>query len=272
ALDTAGSYAISASCGNTVAIKIAIVELTHQTVVEEPQNKDRTKLGVGEQVVLTVMPEDITEPITWNASNGSLAENGNSQRKLTCPNRKSTVTVTAVIKSLTLSQTFDIVEPGGVVMVKQLSYGVRHIKGNPSVGYKANVHILPSDVSFVNVRFQEKACPAVQFGYMTLLTIPPHPQGEYFGEESHYDPNGQWVGIDTIEFGLDASMSPQPYYPGYFTWSIPWVFKVVGDVEEKQFATVVQKMSIDGFGTMSGEKLGASHSIPIDASDSNYNQ
>ncbi|MBS1329019.1 MAG: hypothetical protein HP043_03345 [Dialister sp.] len=78
ALDTAGSYTISASCGNTVSVKVVVIDIIIKeggTVVSD--GKVHEKIA-GEKIALTaeIQPSDIQydELVGWNISGTVLAD------------------------------------------------------------------------------------------------------------------------------------------------------------------------------------------------------
>lgn len=265
---TAGTYTVSATCGtSTKKIKIVALELTHETDVTSPTNRQRTKLGVGEKVKLTISPT-ISGSASWSTSEGTISGSDNSAT-FTAPSRSATATVTATINNCSLTKTFTVVEPNGVLMER--TGNIRHTQGLPSTGMQLYIYIQPTDVSFNRIEVREGTCAPVSTGYFELINVGNHPNGNFITMTSSTinDKGTLALGLDTAQISL-STLPPANVRLGTTTWPIPWLFKVTGESEEKEFSVVNQVAGLDIAGGMSISKGGASVYSALDAPTTNF--
>lgn len=232
--------------------------ITSQTVATIPSNRARTRLGVGESTNLTYS----LGAATWTMSRpepegGSLSSTSGETVTYTAPERAVNVTITATGSGCTETIQLTIVEPSGVRMERKAGTLGNHTKNRASVGFIADVFILPADVSFEHCSYLESDVRAVGTGcfedYYAEHYVGHHPAtspipiGPPVSDTSGSKVNG----FDQIAASADSCH-------GGWTWSIPWLFRVGGGID-KRFTTVDQVVSITAAGAADISKAGASN-------------
>jgi hypothetical protein len=149
--------------------------LTSETVATQPSNRGRTKIGVGEQVDLTVSGGSAT----WSLSGGGkLSATSGASVRFTAGDRAASATITATAPSSTCTITFTIVEPSGGSMTRYPGTGIKHSINRPDVGIQTAIYFLPDDVCFYRLQYHEVDVPCVCTGVYTPFNgvgHDPHP-------------------------------------------------------------------------------------------------
>jgi len=235
-------------------------KITSQTVATTPANRARTKVGVGEQVTLTVTPG----PGSWTvAGQGTVSPAAGTTVTFTAADRAGTATVRARVGSRQCSVVFTVIEPAGVVMQRHPGSGIRHTLNRPDSGLQTDIYLTPDDVSFENVQYHEVDVPAVANGvYAPFNGVghDPHP--------ATITVNGVVTGLGSKANGIDSIYSGDPgtappFAPGSITFDIPYEFQV-GAGAFKRFTTVRQQSTLAADGvTLTSSKAGASITIKV---------
>ncbi len=253
-------------------IKLTVYTVAHETVAAAPANRKRAKVGVGEEVTLTVSPGSADWAVAGDHGAKVVSASGLAAT-FTAGDRAgaSTITGTALGSSFTVE--FTVIEPTGAMMERAPGTGIYHRSGTPSVGFLGKPFIQPADVSFQNIKIREKHCAAVTtgyFGHQAGLDHDPDPGGpnDFKAVGSVVAGKGsEFLVVDTVQ-GADGGKGP-PYSDGTFTWHIPWEYRV-GAGAPKEFATVDQVKTIDSTGRLTISKGGTSVSKALDDPDSDY--
>lgn len=216
-------------------------QLEHTTVVTSPQDRKRTKVGVGEKVDLkTPCPAD------WTIQGGgTLSTTTGATTQFTAPEKAAEVTITAKlhIDNSIKTVTFNIVEPSGLTFVK-----TANITNNSNTllqaGFQAIVYVTPSDVNFTAISVGENATPSITTGHYTNLYPNGfnHPPKGAVRLTSHVQGKGTLnpLAKDAIDTGLISRFgNPSKYTAGTFLWKIPWRYELGGT--NKVFTTANQK-------------------------------
>ena len=208
--------------------------ITSQTVATSPANRARVRIGVGEEVDLTVSPGPATWAIT--SGNGTLSPAGaQTTVRFTAGDRSGRVTITATGAGCTCNITFSVVEP--VAWTMKRNSGVYHTAGHPDCGWKADTFIHPNDVNFYRINTREVDSQAVTTGSYASQAgewhghYPlPDRASAWFVMVSHTDAGGTKVGsIDLIYSGYpsfdDTGTAPPfnvgtKYYPMTHQWKV----------------------------------------------------
>ncbi len=233
--------------------------ITSQTVATIPSNRSRTILGVGESAVLTYS----LGAATWSISppdpeGGSLSSTSGSSVTYTAPDRSANVTITATGGGCTKTITFTIVEPSGIRMERRPGTRGNHTHNTASVGFIADIYVLPANVSFENCSYREEEVNAVgtgcfqQFYATNNVGHHPNPSPIPIGPPISDTSGSKVNGYDKIAASGDKC-------DGGWTWSIPWLFRVGGGID-KQFTNVDQVVTITASGAATISKAGASNS------------
>jgi hypothetical protein len=240
-----------------------IAWMTSETVATQPQDRKRKRLGVGEDVNLTLKPSSLPSP-TWvlNGTQGTsqLSPLAGITSVLTAGERACTPSTEATILGELVKIEFDVIEPTGVTMDQEQGTGVWHIQGKPSAGFKGRPFITPVDVSFIKIEVREGQCAGIGTGYYAYQNGLNHPDGAWVGVVSGSANNPSKVnGVDTIRSGANGAAVPAI---GSFDWPIPWLFRVAGG-GEKQFSIVTHHHESDAAGSVTISKGGVSVSANI---------
>ena len=244
-----------------------IAWMTSETVATQPQDRKRKKLGVGEEVNLTLKPSSLPSP-TW-VLNGTQGTSGldplaGISSKLTAGERACTPTTEATVLGENVKIDFNVIEPTGVTMEQETGTGIWHIQGRPSAGFMGRPFVSPTDVSFIKIQVREGQCVATGNGYYGYANGKQHPDGAWVNVATGDASNPSKVdGLDTIRSGTapnDAGHSLPDV--GTFDWPIPWLFRV-GSGGEQQFVVITHHHESDAAGTVTISKGGTSVSANI---------
>ncbi len=232
------------------------IVLTHKTVATSPSSRTRTKLGVGEQVVLTVAPGTGK----WLVSGGVLTSGRGATVVLTAPSSPGTVDVSVDVNGQKAAVRFTVIAPSSIHM----DVAGTSLPGGagPNGLVQLNVFAGPSDVSFMNIKLKEQDVPASAHGY-------------WAGANGHgHSPNPNPVGMrPTVASGKGTLLSlpdnagiwggpGHPPWEGDCVYQIPWEYSV-GSGGGTVFTTVTQSMVSAPDGTLTISKAGASHAFPL---------
>jgi GT2 family glycosyltransferase len=235
-------------------------KITSQTVATTPPNRDRTRVGVGEQVVLTVAPG----PANWSViGQGTVNPPSGTSITFTAADRGGNATVTATVGASRCTITFTVVEPSGVIMQRHPGSGIQHTVNRPDSGLRTDIFFTPADVSFQNIQWRELDVPAIATGvYAPFNGVGHHPNPNPLTVDGVVPGLGSKAnGIDTVYSGDPGT--PPPFAPGSITFNIPYVFNV-GAGAFRQFTTVVQQSTLAADGiTLTSSKAGASIAIRV---------
>ncbi|MCJ8272298.1 MAG: hypothetical protein MJK04_23215, partial [Psychrosphaera sp.] len=208
---------INAQCPNSLAGTCP--KLITETTATIPSNRQRKKLGVGEEVVIIIDPLP-SDPVQWSLSGGgTLSAPFGEYTVLTAADIKSSSTVTAKVGGVTLSVKFEIVPPSGVLITRKPNTGLYHSWTNrSSVGFIGQIQALPTDVSFLNTEIREGGGIAVGTGL-------------YLNDNGNVHATSDWMGVwqsnylkafDTIQ----SQAHLPPLILGTFKWPIEMEYKV----------------------------------------------
>lgn len=182
--------------------------ITSETKAQYPTNRTRTKVGVGEEVYLTVSPG----PATWKivSGKGKLSPAGSQTKvKFTAPEKKSTVVIEATAAGGTCSITFTVVEPSSWIMKKQKGTNLNHTQGRPDCGWKGIMYVRPKDVNFYRIETREKDSQFVGHGSYSGFT------GDYHGGYPLPDRASAWFPIVHYSETLGSTdNAPDEIYTG----------------------------------------------------------
>jgi hypothetical protein len=229
--------------------------ITSITVATSPANQARLRIGVGEEVDLTVTPG----PATWAITNGSgtLAPNSGTQTnvRFTASDLAENVVITATNDGCQCTITFTVVQPSHWTMVRQPGTNLNHHNGWPDCGWMGITYFHPDDVNFYRVEDRELDSQAVGTGSFSGFGgayhghyPPPDNASQWFPIPSHVEGSGSTDNApDTIYSGFTgvaAVGSAPPFNVGtlYFPITLQW--RVVGSANAHNFPVVRQEHEI----------------------------
>lgn len=256
------------------------------TVVTSPNNRDRKKVGVGEDVFLELDPG---HNATWTISgkgkiNGDVKPvKGTSAVMFTAPDttpmttaatpttapvygvETTTITATCEKDGGAASITFTTVRPSGLKFVfdKWNSF----IPGPMySFDFDAKVYVLPADVNFEKIKIQEDTCTAVLSGFYSQYANDPnaaaflnHPQGALQSLTRHVNGVGTPMAASDHISHTPSIAPPYPYSNGTYTLNIPTLYELNGKKGEFAKGVFVAKIAVSSNPkkvTLSGDKNG----------------
>lgn len=209
-------------------------------------NRNRTTLGVGEEVSLSGMPASAI----WNASAGGLSVTNGSSTLFTAPSNAAIVSVVAMVKNVSLAMIFDVVEPGGydAKIITTNHYSA----GTVGVGMKDLLHIHPTDVSFYRVTLAEDTNSVeTRTGYFSNHT---NVIVNTLVGSADLDDNNSFT--DETAVGPFYFL-PQPWYLGGLENTIPVYWQITGSSSNNFYGNfTTTTLLLDSSGNMNRSKFG----------------
>lgn len=242
--------------------KLYIAWLNSEAVATQPNDRKRKKIGVGEEVNITLRPMSLPSPtwvLTGTPGNSTLSPINGSSSMLTAGGLACRPRTEATINGESVSIDFDVIEPMSVTFDKVSTT----LRTYPSIGLTmtANIFVGPGDVNFGNITVQEGPCTATTAGYFNYQNGLNHPASAApLSMTSTVDTarGTQVNGQDTIGGGTQGP----PYSAGTFIWKIPLYYTSRG--QTKQFIVINHEKNIsvtNGKATLVISKSGASDSV-----------
>lgn len=251
---SAGYVTINATSStiSSASTQVVVISLTSQTVATIPCDMNRTKLGVGEEVILTLQPSTVNAMWALSGEGQLNAELGNGIT-FTAYDRASAPAITATYRGASCTISFTVVEPENETAVKIAEWG-EYLPGQQGVGMLLRVTVHPTDVSFAKVFHREvPGTFSTRSGYF-LERVP---------AEDLYHKTADWKPLDAANEINDTARcqdATPPWYAGDVVWVVPieWcVYKVDGYVGSLPSRTM--EFSIENTaGTTTVRKLGQS--------------
>ena len=164
-----------ASTGGSGTRGCTACTITSQTVATSPANRARTRIGVGEEVTLTVNPGPATWAITSGTGSLNPSRGSHTTVTYTASDTAGSVTITAKGKGCTCTITLTVVAPSSWTNKRKAGTNLRHKQYRPDCGWKGIVYVHPDDVNFYNIEVREK-------------------DSQYIGNNSYKSYNGDWHG------------------------------------------------------------------------------
>jgi outer membrane protein OmpA-like peptidoglycan-associated protein len=248
----------------------AAPSIAHQTVEVTPGSRNRTDIGVGEDVTLTFSGGNAT----WVATAGTLSANFGNPVTFTAPDTELFVGVGAAQGAARAVVVFHIIAPMSVTMSRRPGTGVKHHHDLPDSGINALVHLGPDNINFHHVIYHEINVAGVA-----------SPFGAYACNPFSGGHCGAAVGAACNDLAMTANViagmgtqavlgdcaysghcggSP-PFAPGFVMLSIPYEYKV-GTGAFHRFTSVPQVhiLAADHV-TLSTDKAGAHGATTVGA-------
>jgi type VI secretion system secreted protein VgrG len=242
--------------------------ITSQTVATSPADRARTRIGVGEEVRLTVNPG----PATWSITSGTGSLNptrgSHTTVTYTADDTAGSVTITATGSGCSCTITFTVVAPSNTTMEKAPGTNLRHTNGRPDCGWKGKQWIHPDDVNFYNIERREVDSNAVCTGsYMPFNNVLhgnyPGGYGSWFGIDTHDPAKGSRAAMtDNIysgDPGAGATGAAPPFNVGTMYFPIVYQWRV-GTGTAHNFPAIRQEHEIFANGRCESRKGGNTES------------
>jgi hypothetical protein len=240
------SYSEQSDCVD--AIKATVFKVDTECLAAAPLPQTRTRIGVCEQVSLTLQPSSLS-PVTWSISgDGLLSATTGNPITFTAHDRASAPTITATYGGAACEVSFTIVEPDGAY---QVQFGnTIHWQGTASAGFRGITYLTPKDVSFENLEINEGTCVGVGTGCLLNLNGQVHSPWPSWASVSTGNPATGCVVEGPNQTGgtywdcIYTFAGGGPWTSGTFTWPIPWEFRKPGG-SKKQFTTLTHYAEVE---------------------------
>ncbi len=236
--------------------KIYVPKIVTETVAEQPTNRARKTVGVGEEIILKVLPDSL-ENVTWTKTNGDGDLEFGESVVFTAPDHEGLTTLAVNCQGMSMPVTFSVIEPDNVVFENNtIVIGFAPPSQDfYSIKYFANVYFLPDKVNFGKIKVCEGyAQTQTDPGYFRDYPPGPHPSWENMPRDvggavvvGGKGTKANWTNGDEITGGSEY-VSTIPVRNGYAWWEISWKFKV-GDGTYKQICPVRQDYRLTGNST-----------------------
>ena len=249
--------------------------IASQTFKRSPLDRTRTKLGVGEEVTITVTGN----PATWAISDGDggrISPRAGTQNSVTFTADKvagsSTIIATGSGCSCINTITFTVVEPSDFTMRKK-GATLEHNNPHPDCGWTGLVYVHPNDVNFYRVQVREMDSQAVTTGSynVPLLTgayhgLYPLPEraSSWFALTSHTEQRGSKASLEDHIYsgypGSGSSGAAPPFIAGTMHFPMTWQWRVAGSATRHNFPGFRQSHTIFATGRCRSSKAGNTES------------
>ncbi|WP_318369600.1 type VI secretion system tip protein VgrG [Enterobacter sp.] len=175
--------------------------ITTETKAVMPDDRARTKIGVGEQVNITCNNAVYSWAISPDDS-GTIVKTSSNTASFTASDRAVISTVTVTTANGKNDVQFTIVEPSAFVMDRVSGTPLIHNYGVPDCGWLGRPYVEPSDVNFYAIFIRERDSQATGTGPYSHLTGRWH--GRYVNGVSN------WFQIDENEYSPCRGSSVDP--------------------------------------------------------------
>ena len=244
---------------------IATMKMETECVSTKPADRKRTKLGVGEEVKLTITPASLS-PIKWSVTgDGKLSSTSGSTVTFTAHDTASKPKITAEYAGTKKDVEFEVVAPT-TPTVTRVSVLSSYIAGQAGSGMTCQFQYNPTDVSFYRVQILEVPGPATNVtGYFTNPT--------FSAAALYHNPNPNFVSlgpdnklagavVDTAAYKISIPNGTggwPAWSDGGFEWVIPNKYRVTGASNTTGYpvGNVTQKFTIATSGATTVTKQGA---------------
>jgi len=256
--------------------------ITSKTVATSPANRARTRIGVGEEVELTVNPGPATWKITSGGGGLSPKRGSHTKVNYTAGDTAESVTITAKGKDCTCTITLTVVEPASWTMKKKSGTNLKHTNKRPDCGWKGIMYVQPKDVNFYNIKTREKDSQMVTNGsYSPFKDVwhgnypPPDRASAWFPVTRHSTTDGSTDDapdqIYSGDPGAAATCAAPPFKAGTAHFPITMQWKV-GTGSAKDFTVTNQEHEIfgDADGKCESRKGGNTESTKCNDPTSTY--
>lgn len=245
--------------------------IASQTFKSSPVDRTRTKVGVGEEVAITVTGN----PATWTlAGGGTISPSTGTQSSVTFTADKvagsATITATGSGCSCINTITFTVVEPSNFTMRRKGST-LEHNNPFADCGWTGLVYVHPNDVNFYRVQIRELDSQAVTTGSYNIPLLTGTFHGNYplpsrasswFALTSHTEPRGSKASLEDHIYsgfpGSAAAGTAPPFNVGEMHFPMTWQWRVRGDATRHNFPGFRQSHRITAPGQCRSSKAGNS--------------
>ena len=223
----------------SASTNLLVMQLESEAAVELPPDRKRRLFGVGEDVILRMLPLDETDATEWEITGGkgkfdNMPAIGNTI-KFEAPDKSDTTTITATINGKSAFIQFAIIPPMTVTFIsKDWESDPGGSKAPPRwhyyvvkdffLGYRSDVYVGPDSVNFYKTKAYEGESPMYSSGSMTQVKQKAHPpNGPHGFTQEVYPGRGTRMGKPDENTGFSAEV---PCGNGNAHWLIDWDYSV----------------------------------------------
>ncbi len=252
---------------STTSLNFCCPGIKSVTMATQPSNTSRTKLGIGEEVMLSIEEPSFSGTVTWEivSGDGDISQTTGNSTMFTASEIEGETEIRALLEGTSNCNQqikFTIIAPTeirfGCPPVDQ--QGCLHLPLVPSGGAKLQPYIFPDDVSFYKLEIQEQFVPISQFTHEDYWTTQvnngdtnDHPQGLFRAALGEVEPTlGTKLNtLDNVGFrGEQVSLQGL----GLLEISIPIKYRV-GDAGTEFLMSNPSIQGIDSFSEVSGSVI-----------------
>lgn len=233
---------------------VNVISIETETYAEFPTTRTRKTIGVGEPVTVRLVGHG-SGPITWSLdgqATSSISTTSGDRTVLTAGDRAGTEKVTANYGGCNVIVEFTVVEPSGFTFEQTPSTGIYHVYNQPSCGFRVDVYMTPSNVSFDAIKVIEGVATATAVNYFSYQNGQLH--AEWPNAAPVHEPtSSKGSKMASFDQVIGTSDLHTPYIGGTFKWDLPWSFKVGGG-DWKLIANIEHLKTIDSNGKLTLKK------------------
>jgi phage gp36-like protein len=239
-----------------------IPHLESKTVATTPSDRTRRKLGVGEEVIITLQPSSAGPVSQWSISGrGALSNKTATSTQFTAeesaPYGSGDIVTATTSDGSHYDLAFVVVEPKSEKGITSRDNNV-YPPGNFGAEMIIGIVVEPTDVSFHNVECREESGPASNVtGFFT----------DFNPQALKHDANPNWLRLndgnawqDRAGFGQTIGESYPPFRTGEVDWVIPVKWRVIGQIHNGYSlpSRTQENIMVDSTGKFTVKKLGQS--------------
>jgi hypothetical protein len=215
--------------------------ITSMTTASVPADKARTKIGIGEEVILTVD----NGPATWSilSGGGKLDPAAGTMVIYKAGDKAGSAIIKADGPGCSCTIEFTVVAPASLTIEQKDGTGIHHTPNQPDCGFLGQPYVQPDDVSFINIDVREMNSACSAEGYFKPFNGQNHMPGDVAASE--WCPVGECVAGKGSPVNADdhvyARYTGGPVVFGSLVCHIVWQYKVGGGAAHKFPKPVVQR-------------------------------
>lgn len=194
-----------------------------QTIAQQPVDRTRKTIGIGEEVRLTVMGN--TTPILWDKTNGTLSGASGNVVLLTAPEVPCVLVVTAKFNGAIYEVTFNVIQPDTISFQYRSTLSLTLPPSCYGLKISSDIYIKPDTVNFYNLLLYESESDVfdVKGGYQ----CEPLQKHEANGPHPMMRVIVPGLGTRCEHWDEITGRSPSvPFESGSWYWLITWGYRV----------------------------------------------
>ena len=238
-------------------------------------NRDNSKLGIGEEIILSISNPSLHRPLNWNihAGGGKLtAGPANGGATYQAPSTAANVVLQLLDETGGVHDTraYQVIEPIPQLILDAVD-GLKFKWGGTNGGFRGTARMLPNTVSFANLQISEgqDAAPWNDSGVFKGTTGPHAASGLWCQARAITQDGTLFSCTDTVALKssaldrMDVSSARKHEVMGMITRFIQWHYKVKGDPTIYDWCVATSVYTAYGDGRLERSKGGAIVEVDI---------